>query len=69
MTTKDDYIIRVRHKNGMRWAVKSVKLGHFKNINGTQGAPSYILTSFDGSVRYYPRTDITDIIQTKKGEN
>ena len=31
--------IMVYHKNGWKLKATSVKLGHFKNINGTQGAP------------------------------
>ena len=42
--------IMVYHKNGMEWKAISVKLGHFKNINGTQGKASYIVKFMDGEI-------------------
>lgn len=61
--------IKVYHKNGMEWEATSVKLGHFKNINGTQGKASYIVKFMDGETKYYPRTDIVGIMPIWKGEN
>ena len=60
--------IKVYHKNGMEWEVASVKLGHFKNIDGTQGKASYIVKFMDGETKYYPREDIVGIIPIWKGE-
>lgn len=65
---KPKYIM-VYHKNGMEWKATSVKLGHFKNLNGTQGKASYIIKFMDGTTRYYPREDIVGIIPISKGEN
>ena len=62
MTNKRLNGCNVYHKNGMQWHAKSVKLGHFKNIDGTQGQASYIITFDDGLVRYYPRTEIVGIV-------
>lgn len=61
--------IKVFHKNGMEWKATSVKLGHFKNINGTQGKASYIVKFMDGETKYYPREDIVGIIPIWKGED
>lgn len=54
--------INVYHKNGMEWQAKSVKLDHFKNINGTKGKASYAITFMDGQTRYYPREEIVGIV-------
>lgn len=59
---KEPLYIRVYHKNGWKLKAKSVKLGYFKNINGTQGKPSYIVKFMDGETKYYPRTDIVGIM-------
>lgn len=60
--------IAVYHKNGMKWKATSVKLGHFKNINGTQGKASYIIRFMDGETKYYPREDIVGIIPIWRGK-
>ena len=54
--------IAIYHKNGWSEKVKSVKLGHFKDINGKQGKPSYAVQFMDGEIKYYPREDITGIM-------
>lgn len=59
---KKPLYIMVYHKNGMEWKAKSVKLGHFKNINGTEGKASYIVKFMDGETKYYPITDIVGIV-------
>lgn len=62
--------IMVYHKNGWKLKATSVKLGHFKNINGTQGRPSYAIKFEDGETKYYPREDIVGIIPIwKEGHN
>lgn len=61
--------IMVYHKNGMEWKAKSVRLDHFKNINGTQGRPSYAIKFEDGETKYYPREDIVGIIPIWRGHN
>lgn len=59
---KKPLYIMTYHKNGWKLKAKSVKLGYFKNIDGTQGKPSYIVKFMDGETKYYPRTDIVGII-------
>lgn len=66
---KKPLYIMVYHKNGWKLKAKSVKLGHFKNIDGTQGKPSYIVKFMDGETKYYPRTDIVDIMPMGKESN
>ena len=66
---KKPLYIMVYHKNGWKLKATSVKLGHFKNINGTQGKASYIVKFMDGETRYYPREDIVGIMPIWKGEN
>ena len=66
---KKPLYIMVYHKNGIEWKATSVKLGHFKNINGTEGKASYIVKFMDGETKYYPREDIVGIMPIWKGEN
>ena len=61
--------IAVYHKNGMEWKATSVRLGHFTNVNGTQGKASYIVKFMDGGTKYYPREDIVGIMPIWKGES
>lgn len=65
---KKPLYIMVYHKNGWKLKATSVKLGHFKDINGKQGKASYIVKFMDGETKYYPREDIVGIMPIWKGE-